>query len=187
MQCLPAVQQLYRWLWASINDNELNSETGDVKPNQCGVDSNDRLQILVEKPADTVIGILGAGPGMTPAGDDLLAGVLLALHSICRDDLAGVLWQKLEPHVMERTNVISCAHLQLAASGQCSEALLKLINCLYHNAAAQESDDLSVMVKEINSLSMVMGASSGWDTLAGISLVLRAYACIIYDEPASAC
>lgn len=175
-QCLPALQQLYRWLRASIDHDDLNAEIHSPRASQCNLAGSESTQTLAEKPADTIIGILGAGPGLTPAGDDLLAGVMLALHSIGRDDLAGNLWNKLEPHVVQRTNVISCAHLQLAANGQCSEVLLQLISCLFYTTTAQQCDGLAAMFKDINTLSMTMGASSGWDTLAGISLVLRAYA-----------
>ena len=54
----------------------------------------------------------GAGPGLTPSGDDLLAGVMLALHRLHH---AGS-WRRCfgnnwSPMLATRTNAISAAHL----------------------------------------------------------------------------
>ena len=123
--------------------------------------------------------LLGAGPGLTPSGDDLLAGVMLALNRVQRADLAECLWQVLEPQLQHRTNVISGAHLRLAALGQCSEPVLSLIACIFNdtvlnNEACHHAADIQTTAIDIHKQADSIGASSGWDMLAGMSLVLRA-------------
>jgi len=111
-QTLPPIQNLFVWLESA-------------------------LQVPVENSPDTsppIVGLLGAGPGLTPSGDDLLAGVLLALYRVQRDDLAATLWQVLEPELVQRTNIISGAHLRMAARGLCSEPVLSLLDCVFPEA-----------------------------------------------------
>lgn len=62
-------------------------------------------------PADLV----GLGPGLTPAGDDVLAGRLLALHHHPR--LHQPLWAEVGPLAAGRTTGLSAALLRHAAAG----------------------------------------------------------------------
>jgi len=113
-QTLPPIQNLFVWLESA-------------------------LQVPVENSPDTsppIVGLLGAGPGLTPSGDDLLAGVLLALYRVQRDDLAATLWQVLEPELVQRTNIISGAHLRMAARGLCSEPVLSLLDCVFPDGSS---------------------------------------------------
>lgn len=150
-QCLPALKCLYRWV-KSARDTPVED---------------------VQKSISLVPALLGAGPGLTPSGDDLLAGVFLALHRLQRADLADSLWQVLEPHLEQRTNSISAAHLRMAALGQCSESVLSLLECVFSGSGCHQSDDVQASATNIQSQANRIGASSGWDTLAGMSLVLR--------------
>ena len=128
--------------------------------------------------------LLGAGPGLTPAGDDLLAGVLLSLHRINRDDLALMIWKLLEPQLSLRTNLISSAHLCLAAQGQCAESMNELLALVFAESSVVNGSSvvsnssrgqcLEATATRIKRLVEGMGATSGWDTLAGMSLVLLA-------------
>lgn len=149
---LPALKCLYSWLRSTrpLSDTEYPNSLSQVSA------------------------LLGAGPGLTPSGDDLLAGVMLALHCLDRADLADFLWAVLEPHLQRRTNVISGAHLRMAALGQCSEPVLSLLNCVFNNSGCHQAEDVQVVAADIHSLANSIGASSGWDMLAGMSLVLRA-------------
>ena len=117
--------------------------------------------------------LLGAGPGLTPSGDDLLAGVMLALHRLQRADIADALWQVLEPRLLQRTNIISGAHLRWAAMGHCSEPVLSLLDYVFDNNSAGRNSEVEVIASNIQSLANSIGASSGWDMLAGMILVLR--------------
>ena len=154
---LPALKSLYHWLESALR----------MPAKECQ-QSISQLHTL-----------MGAGPGLTPSGDDLLAGVMLALHRLQRADLAESLWRELEPHMLNRTNAISGAHLRMAALGQCSELILSLLACLFKDAVFNETGchntaDAQLMATDIQLQANSIGASSGWDMLAGMSMVLHA-------------
>ncbi len=68
--------------------------------------------------------LLGLGPGLTPAGDDVLAGMLVATH---HDPVIGTaLASSVLPTADVRTTALSAALLNLAATGQGIPALLDL-------------------------------------------------------------
>lgn len=174
-QCIAALQCLFGWLTTSL---EASAKTECLKESGHSVEYpiiNSESQLL-EKivPPTRLIDLLGAGPGLTPAGDDLLAGVMLALHRSQRAWLADMIWQLLEPHLVARTNVISIAHLRLAAQGQCSEPMFHLIEGVF-GASRPGENDLPAIIADVQALANRIGASSGWDSLAGLSLVLRAF------------
>src|SRR5215475_6042897 len=60
--------------------------------------------------------LIGLGPGLTPSGDDLLGGALVALASLGSDRTRDVLWNACRAH-LDRTGEISAAHLRSAARG----------------------------------------------------------------------
>ncbi|MDN5751244.1 MAG: DUF2877 domain-containing protein, partial [Pseudonocardia sp.] len=60
----------------------------------------------------------GRGPGLTPAGDDLLAGVLLGTHAARGPDAEPAL---LAVAASVRTTEVAAAFLRWAARGQCIE------------------------------------------------------------------
>ncbi len=69
--------------------------------------------------------LIGLGPGLTPSGDDFLAGALATLHRLGRREEADSLWRLIEPLTPERTHPISISHLRAAARGGLSEALTR--------------------------------------------------------------
>jgi len=101
--------------------------------------------------------LIGLGPGLTPAGDDYLGGMLVALNQLGRAQQARGLWRWLEPR-LARTSDISAAHLAAAAAGEAHEAL--------HAVLAGE-----LAVEKI----AAVGHSSGWDALAGVVAVARTH------------
>ncbi|MGH8724409.1 MAG: DUF2877 domain-containing protein [Burkholderiales bacterium] len=109
--------------------------------------------------------LVGLGPGLTPAGDDYLGGVLVALRWLGRAAQADSLWRWLEPRLARGTSAISAAHLAAAAGGQMHEALHHVLNDL----AAWEAPDLNPALGKLD----MVGHTSGWDALAGIVAVAR--------------
>jgi hypothetical protein len=107
-------------------------------------------------------GLIGLGPGLTPAGDDLVGGALCALHAANRSKTALRLAAWALPVARSGTNRISYAHLACAAEGECGEA----VNDAIVAVIAGKSPDLV----KIGSI----GHTSGWDALAGASLALAA-------------
>jgi hypothetical protein len=111
----------------------------------------------------------GLGPGLTPAGDDFLAGVLLALALTqgLRDDpelgeIAGMLVETATP----RTGEISAAYLKVAYAGEASERWHRLLGALAgdHPGSPEES------ARSV----MQTGETSGADMLAGFLTAMRA-------------
>lgn len=74
--------------------------------------------------------LLGFGPGLTPAGDDVLAGALVtlrAMHSARADDLADAL-AAAKP--FSRTTAVSAGLLAHAARGQCLPQVAAFLTAL---------------------------------------------------------
>lgn len=113
-----------------------------------------------------VKGLIGLGPGLTPSGDDLLGGCMIALHSLGRKDMAEELGRMVLREARTRTGTISRAHLACAAQGEGSEALHDTILAL-----GVENDHC--LIRCLDKIGTI-GATSGWDAVAGVFLVMKA-------------
>jgi Protein of unknown function (DUF2877) len=106
--------------------------------------------------------LLGLGPGLTPSGDDLLGGLMIALtalhHVHVRDDL----WDALRPELDMLTNEISAMHLAVAADGIGAAVFHDALNAMLTGRAT----DLEIIG--------AIGHTSGWDMLAGMVVALAA-------------
>ena len=117
--------------------------------------------------------LIGLGPGLTPSGDDLLGGALVALHLLGRIDLRDALWCGIRGHAVREwaradANAISRAHLTAAAQGLGGAALHAVLNDILTGTTAALPRRLAAVE--------AIGHTSGWDALAGAVLVLRAVA-----------
>jgi uncharacterized protein DUF2877 len=81
-----------------------------------------------------VLGLLGLGPGLTPAGDDLLAGLLAGLAG--RPDLRGPLADAVDRHAAARTTWLSAELLRLAADGLVAPAVAAVADALAGHGGA---------------------------------------------------
>jgi hypothetical protein len=106
--------------------------------------------------------LIGLGPGLTPSGDDYLAGMLIALRAFGRPTQADSLWRWLAPRLPARTSAISAAHVAAASAGEAHEALHA---CLENLAGDGEWDEVLTDIDAV-------GHCSGWDGLAGALAVL---------------
>ena len=81
--------------------------------------------------AERVGTLVGAGPGLTPSGDDVLCGVLLGLrlHPRGSADLVADLWRAVQPRLTSTTS-LSAALLREAADGYAAEPVLRLLERL---------------------------------------------------------
>jgi len=112
-------------------------------------------------------GLCGLGPGLTPAGDDWLAGWLLAQH--LADDLRGLRptagWHDLEGLIADitadRTTTLSRAFLECAAAGEADEHWHALLSAL------AEEPMTSLPVFQSTDAILSHGDTSGAATLAG--------------------
>lgn len=118
-------------------------------------------------------GLVGLGPGLTPAGDDFLVGFLAGLWSSAGGNagrlhfLAG-LGRKVD-RLSGRTNDISREYLRHAARGQVSGRL----NALAEAIGRAESPD---RLREVTAASLEVGHLSGLAATGGLLLGLAAWA-----------
>jgi Protein of unknown function (DUF2877) len=110
--------------------------------------------------------LVGLGPGLTPSGDDLLGGMMLALSALGRDTMRDTLWQIIGGELDDLTVPISAMHLSAAADGLGTQAMHEMIGAVLAGDAARITKLLPTM--------STIGATSGWDALAGAMLVLNA-------------
>ena len=58
--------------------------------------------------------LIGMGPGLTPSGDDFLAGMMVALHGLGASKISRRLWTPVRQYAVEAGNPVSLAHLDAA-------------------------------------------------------------------------
>ncbi len=106
--------------------------------------------------------LVGLGRGLTPSGDDFIAGFFMALYSLGFDKKAMNLYVSLLPYINANTGIISASLLCCTMQGHGNEFL--------HEAIMQIllGSPLTALVHIQN-----MGHSSGWDMLSGILLVFQ--------------
>ncbi|HLQ65495.1 MAG TPA: DUF2877 domain-containing protein [bacterium] len=109
--------------------------------------------------------LAGLGPGLTPSGDDVLVGCLLALTALPDVDGASAR-EAIARSARHRTTQISTAYLDAAARGEASEGWHRLV------AAMSTSDAVRVVgaAREV----LAVGETSGSDMLGGFVLASRA-------------
>jgi hypothetical protein len=126
--------------------------------------------IALERSAEPIpeaIGtLLGLGPGLTPSGDDLLGGALIALRGLGWSPAADRLAAWVLERAARRTHPISRAHLACAAAGEGAAPVHQTLCALCASGAIGLDPALDALER--------VGHSSGWDTLAGICGILGA-------------
>ena len=110
--------------------------------------------------------IIGLGEGLTPAGDDLITGLLGAIYSFKRtadfkEKADTALFMIKEEIDIEKTNFISSRFLSFSLEGRFSQPLLEFLDELFSPAAADEKPLRNILS---------YGASSGIATVLGILL-----------------
>ncbi|MBR0795325.1 DUF2877 domain-containing protein [Bradyrhizobium jicamae] len=108
--------------------------------------------------------LIGLGPGLTPSGDDLIGGALIALAALGLAQRRDLLWRHCSA-LLRDTNDISRIHLQAAALGYGAAALHAALH-------ATMSGDVVRLHQTINGLTAI-GHTSGLDAFAGCLMVLR--------------
>jgi hypothetical protein len=118
--------------------------------------------------ANTLTNVLGTGPGLTPAGDDLLIGFLLSINR-----WKHVLWvgtgldelnQEIVKTAYQKTTTLSANLIECASLGLGDERLINAIDCLV--------SDLSFDQETISEL-LGWGDSSGVYALAGMAMAIN--------------
>ena len=115
-----------------------------------------------------VVDLLGAGRGLTPSGDDFLAGTLVALHAFGEGAVAASLARAVTRHASRRTSRLSAAHLEAACAGEAIGPVHEAIRAIAGDTCPGRALDALES----------FGHDSGFDALAGVLLVARAVACL---------
>ena len=117
--------------------------------------------------------LIGLGPGLTPSGDDLLSGVLVALKQIQKIDpkfvgnlATEMLASEVARYAPGGTNVISGAMLFHAIKGNSICSVHCLLMDLFNSTSSIRTTKFA---KDV----VAIGHTSGWDTLAGLFLGLH--------------
>jgi hypothetical protein len=113
--------------------------------------------------------LAGLGPGLTPSGDDFLAGTLLALAMIQEhrpDGALGEIARLLLDTAAPRTHEISAAYLRAAYAGEASERWHALLGAM----AAGNTQAIGPAAHGV----MTVGETSGADMLAGFLVAMEA-------------
>ncbi|MGH3461299.1 MAG: DUF2877 domain-containing protein [Kribbellaceae bacterium] len=129
----------------------------------------DRAEVLRAGDLHRAAVVLGGrGPGLTPAGDDVLAGLLLVAFSLGHGGLASAA-------AAARTNGIAASYLHWAARGHSIAPAHDLLDAVAGRDGGRIRSALARLRR--------VGASSGSDLAYGISLGLRHLACGSGQEP----
>jgi hypothetical protein len=115
----------------------------------------------------------GRGPGLTPAGDDVLAGIFAVLTSpgvAVGCEPAAARLRAAVAAALPTTTEISRALLHQAAHGQVSRPVWELTSALLSGSTAAASARARADV-------LATGATSGGDTCAGLAAACRLLSC----------
>ena len=118
---------------------------------------------------DTLGHALGRGPGLTPSGDDLIAGVLLGLQRSRAIPFSGVQIEMLNLSMInaayKKTTTYSANLIEAAAAGEADERVHKACDAVF--TGIPDPAEAAAAISH-------WGSSSGIDTLTGIALVALA-------------
>lgn len=109
--------------------------------------------------------LAGLGQGITPDGDDIMLGALLAAWMTEPDTLSTELGEAIVKATADRTTPISLAWLKAAALGECTQHWHSLLNAT-HSMSKEDFFQGALKIFE-------QGYSSGWSGLRGFQGVLR--------------
>ena len=153
---------------------------GDVKKHKMSTLLHERVSKVTKKMEKSfaVTGsacgleqLIGLGYGLTPSGDDFLAGVVMGFHKMQHHRQATLLARHFYSKAQGKTTTISLAFYRALADGRVAEPYLRFLEMIGQEEKA-ERENLFDRVTDF-------GGTSGWDTLAGIvfgiSLVQRSF------------
>lgn len=111
--------------------------------------------------AQTLRTMVGAGPGTTPSGDDVIVGVLAGLRALGLDRQAAALALQLGP-LIGNTTLASRHYLSAAIEGRFGEHVHRLVAALAHGEPTERTLENAAL----------WGATSGTDLLFGLVATL---------------
>lgn len=118
--------------------------------------------------AGLLVGLLGRGPGLTPTGDDVVAGVLLASRAVLEVDRLERLARTVLAGARLATTVVSRGMLADAAAGWCPDVVARALRGLLTPRRAGGDAAVADLLR--------VGHTSGGDLLGGAAALLEASA-----------
>ena len=115
------------------------------------------------EPLPPLTSVIGLGPGLTPAADDVLGAMVIVLHGLQQRAQAAAVAERVRP-LLAATHPISAAHVRAACHGLGNAALHDFVNAVLSGA-----DDWVATRNRLTAL----GAQSGWEMVLGATLALE--------------
>jgi hypothetical protein len=109
--------------------------------------------------AGPALALLGRGPGLTPAGDDVVAGALAALALLGAPDPAAV--GAVLGAAAEATTLLSAALLRCAARGQVLPQAAELLHALCGGSPTASALDALLAVGATSGAALALGICAG--------------------------
>jgi hypothetical protein len=122
--------------------------------------------------------LLGLGPGLTPSGDDFIAGTVAALRALRRHSKASALSAVVGVMAPQRTGDISNVHLRAAIRVGLREDLQILLYDVISGRHTAIPDDVACLGDADH--------HSPWDTVAGIVAALHGTLLLAATRPRAA-
>jgi hypothetical protein len=118
--------------------------------------------LRARRPFDTdPAALVGLGEGLTPAGDDVLVGVLLALRHLGRPGCAAHLWASIADQVPRRTTALSATLLAAAAAGDAAPQVIEVLSALAGHRALEPALDRLLAVGATSGSGIAHGLLAG--------------------------
>ena len=147
-------------LFRSVPDFPLDHAADDARAflRACAADDPDAATVVGER-------LLGLGPGLTPAGDDLVGAALFARRLVAGSGIGGAgRWHAvadvMRAQAAVRTHRISAVLLGDMLDGEAYAPLHDLAAALAGRSSLETTIDAAARLTRV-------GHSSGWDMLAG--------------------
>jgi len=123
-------------------------------------------------PRSAIRGLVGVGNGLTPGGDDIIAGTMVGLRAVGRTVLLQQVRRAVGADVGDRTTAVSADLLRLAAAGQAGTESLALLGALHAaRPGIRGISRLDVLHSALDKL-LTIGHTSGADLATGLLLGL---------------
>jgi hypothetical protein len=115
------------------------------------------LRALADAEATAVLGLLGRGDGLTPSGDDVLAGWLVARYAIGRPSES--VGAAVATHAADRTTVLSATLLRRAVAGEALPECRDLLLALRNGAGVEAARDRLLAIGHTSGAALALGIS----------------------------
>jgi hypothetical protein len=137
-----------------------------------------------ERPEDAAEAMIGLGPGLTPSGDDMLAGLLATLVHLPPDRAVAARLVAVRRRVRERasgrTTLLSACLLEAALDGAVAAPFALLLRTIAEVLHGPDGGHVgrSVALRDAVDAVLSIGSTSGADLLLGTAVALRVTASV---------